>query len=253
MDEIDFYVDKRGGIHYIDPLPDDDSDDFSDRVEETPVRTNSEQDSDDFRTTTERESDVVRRSSQTRNATDERESLPAITPRDFVELYGDVVSLINDRKFCKKVLGTRSPKYYFSLPKALQNAINDELDCNIRPATMNKIQICNLYCKRFSPATFWSVLVATIMLLGSVIYYLLPKEIKEVKSMANTSTIVTSKEQRAKDSSYITNWANKNNFQFTGYRYGLMLTNKNFVEGNDAERSRILQDHKEKQTVVMSK
>lgn len=250
-EELEYWVGKDGQVSYSE---DENPDENPDRVGESEpdgFRTASERVSDGVRTLPERVSDdtpienrsekPARRTSQTLAATVQNGLLPATTPRDYVELYADVVSFLNNRKFLKEVIGQGKLKYTFSVPKEVCRAINEELGTDIKKFTFDKIQYSRMYCKRFSPLAFWSLAVVSLMLLFGIWWIYQPKASGQPAAAASEART------REQDSIYIQGWAQKRNFVFWSYRIGLMHSDPEFQKGSDADRERIMQHHMEQQ------
>lgn len=184
------------------------------------VQTDFERDSNEIETLDERDSDdtetSAERQRQTEAATRERENLPAISPRDFCDLYANVVQLLGNKKFIYRVTKRRGLKHKFSVPKKVTEAINQELGTNLKPSMVNKIQFCRLYQKRFSPFAFWSVVVISITILALALWPASPKGIGEKIENQQTSTTVVDCDFDLR--AEVEKWQKQHNYYFSGWR-----------------------------------
>lgn len=218
-------------------------------------QTGFDQDSDSLRTAIEQQSDsiqIIKRRSQTENARIEKNNnAKNVTPAQYVRSNIEIAALLESPKFIKACTGRRRLKYTFSTPKEVREGVRKTLqNQSITNYQIDKVWFAILYNRRFSPLTFWSVVVVSSILSLGIMFY--PKQSK-AKVETETVTITPSKETRNRDSLYIQRWAAKNHYQFTGYRFGLMLTDAAFVDGSEADRIRIMRRHAAEQTKAMAK
>ncbi len=261
MGKVEAWLEREEGdenasiVHY----PNDDDEfsipDFDDDADSDNGQTEIEQESNSLRTAIEQQSNsnqIARRRNQTLNGRIEKDlNAKNVTPAQYLRSNIEIAALLSSPKFIKACTGRRRLKYTFSTPKPVRVGVRKALqDNSITNYQIDKVWFAILYNRRFSPLAFWSVVVASLLSFGIMVY---PSKSEAKVETNNVVKITPSKETRKKDSLYILDWSKKNSFQFTGYRYGLMLTDSAYVNGSENERVKIMKHHAAEQTKVMKK
>lgn len=179
----------------------------------------------------------------------------AETPMHFVARYAPIIEMLMNKAFVKSVIGDEKMDF-FSVPKPLRLAINESLGIDVTRHTMDKCWYSLSYVRESNRKKKWRNLAVSLILLIAACITGVYQYYSWKHKAAPRAKIVSAEytpEQREKDSLYIESWAIKERFSFFGFRYSLMLSDSNFVYGNDNERISIMKQHKKAQTDATKK